>query len=452
MLVEQAVFYAALCLLVLIAVPYAGVDPYWDAMFQSGIYTLAAVWLLGGNLFDSRLVQYKHLFLPLAALAALAAIQILPLWQTPHEQIGITVSQTISADSFETRKWIFKFLAFVLLGAILLRGTHSQRRLRAVVRVVLGIAVLSAAFGMLAQASGITGENEFFPRLSPRRSYAQFVNKAHFAFLMEMAIGLAFGLVVGKKLSNARRAVYFVAALFLCVALALAASRGGVMSLLGETALLGLLYPIVQKRDEPIGSSAFSASKLGFLALPARLVLGLCLLATILSGIIWVGGDNLMDKLSRGPGEFDNTVKNSSRINIWTASVELIKDHPIAGIGFGGYRNAITKYDDVSGNRQIHQAHNDYLDILAAGGVIGAAIFVWFFVVFIRMTGRQFRRATDFHRSAIVGAWIGLFGVAVHSLVDFGLHVTANIGIFTALVVVAIADANNLKTNLIKKD
>jgi hypothetical protein len=47
------------------------------------------------------------------------------------------------------------------------------------------------------------------------------------------------------------------------------------------------------------------------------------------------------------------------------------------------------------------------------------------------------RSSDPFRRSACLGALVGLFGVAVHSLVDFGLHITANALIFTSLVVIA---------------
>jgi hypothetical protein len=39
-----------------------------------------------------------------------------------------------------------------------------------------------------------------------------------------------------------------------------------------------------------------------------------------------------------------------------------------------------------------------------------------------------------------MGASVSLFGIAVHSTVDFGLHVTVNALIFTALVVIALMD------------
>jgi hypothetical protein len=42
-----------------------------------------------------------------------------------------------------------------------------------------------------------------------------------------------------------------------------------------------------------------------------------------------------------------------------------------------------------------------------------------------------------FRRAACFGATIGIIGVAVHSPVDFGLHMMINALIFTTLIVIA---------------
>ena len=42
-----------------------------------------------------------------------------------------------------------------------------------------------------------------------------------------------------------------------------------------------------------------------------------------------------------------------------------------------------------------------------------------------------------FRRAACLGAAIGIAGVAVHSLVDFGLHTIVNALVFTTLIVIA---------------
>jgi O-antigen ligase len=118
----------------------------------------------------------------------------------------------------------------------------------------------------------------------------------------------------------------------------------------------------------------------------------------------------------------------------------MIKDHPLMGVGFNGYWAAIPQYHNASGELTPQQAHNDYLELLASGGLIGVALAGWFLFLFVKGARRSFQSKDSFRRAASMGATAGLFGVAVHSVVDFGLHVTINALIFTALVVIALAD------------
>ncbi len=108
------------------------------------------------------------------------------------------------------------------------------------------------------------------------------------------------------------------------------------------------------------------------------------------------------------------------------------------GAGFGGYWMAVPEYHDASGSFVPQQAHNDYLELLASGGLIGAILGVWFVFALIRSARKTLRAGNSFRRASALGALAGLFAVAVHSLVDFGLHITVNALIFTALIVIAI--------------
>ena len=70
---------------------------------------------------------------------------------------------------------------------------------------------------------------------------------------------------------------------------------------------------------------------------------------------------------------------------------------------------------------------------------MGAALGVWFAVVLIRLTRNNLKSAGRFGRAACFGAVIGIAGVAVHSLVDFGLHLIANALVFVILIMIATA-------------
>jgi O-antigen ligase len=86
------------------------------------------------------------------------------------------------------------------------------------------------------------------------------------------------------------------------------------------------------------------------------------------------------------------------------------------------------------------ETHNDYLELLASGGVIGAAIGIWFVTMLFNRTWTNFRSSNRFRRAASFGAALGIIGVGVHSLVDFGLHMIVNALIFMALIVIATTD------------
>jgi O-antigen ligase len=159
-----------------------------------------------------------------------------------------------------------------------------------------------------------------------------------------------------------------------------------------------------------------------------------------------VGGEPFVDRLSTTREEL--TVRpaetsHADRFSIWQATLRLCYEHPVAGVGFGGYWIAITRYHNGSGELVPQQAHNDYLELWASGGLIGVALFVWFVVIVVRQSLRQ-RKSHDRFRSAVaLGALTGLFGVAVHSLFDFGLHVTGNALICLALVALATRQVDN---------
>jgi phosphotransferase system glucose/maltose/N-acetylglucosamine-specific IIC component len=73
-------------------------------------------------------------------------------------------------------------------------------------------------------------------------------------------------------------------------------------------------------------------------------------------------------------------------------------------------------------------------------------------VVIVSRHARENWRSPDrFRRAACFASLIAIAGVAVHSLVDFGLHHMANAMIFAALIVIATSnvssDQKTLKDN-----
>jgi O-antigen ligase len=444
-LLGKIIFVALLALIALTAVPYGTVEPWWQALFECAVFGLAALWLIERFLSGSYGFARYRIFLPLVALAVFALLQTVPIGSDSNLPLtsGVKVWRALSADPHGTRLWVSRMLALVLAGVMLTRYTSSQRRLRTLVYLVIGVAVASAVFGLVRKMT--QQEPGFFlPYLKPGFGYAQFINSNHFAFLMEMALGLVLGVAVGGSVPRERLPLYFGVGLLLAMSIVVSRSRGGILSMLCQIVFAALLVSIFR----PVREGAGRRGSIGWLrqvtsgvAVRALLIVGLVIIVGI--GTVWVGGDPLLGRLETLPKEISAQPGHphwgDRRVEIWRATWELIKAHPVAGVGMGGYWAAIPQYHDGSGEMTPQRAHNDYLELLASGGLIGLGLGVWFLVALIR-AARAPARSDRFRRAASFGAVCGLFGVAVHSFFDFGLHITVNAAVAMVLVVIATAD------------
>ncbi len=341
-------------------------------------------------------------------------------------------------DASQTWLFVIHLAALGLLGWLMLTHVSSGRRLQILVELIIMIGVVSAMFGIWRQAR--QREVGFIlPYLRPTLGFAQFINYNHFAFLMEMALGLALGVVVCRGVAGRRLVMYLVAAMPMWAAVILSNSRGGILSILCQIIFLGLLLGTGRKSHSN-ESRLLRASR----TLAVRGVLVLALLAGAVATLVLVGGDPLGGRLEKIPLELDRQTAETLtlRQSIWRATWEMIKDNPIVGVGFGGYAIAIPKYHVASGAITPQEAHNDYLELFASGGLIGLTIGIWFVAGFLVAARERMRNAhgPPFVRAARFGALAGILAVCVHSLVDFGLHIPINAFLLTALLAIVLVD------------
>jgi hypothetical protein len=126
----------------------------------------------------------------------------------------------------------------------------------------------------------------------------------------------------------------------------------------------------------------------------------------------------------------------AARRDMWAAAARMWRDHFWWGVGpahfdyrFGEYRPEILQM-------RPGRTHNDYLNLLAdwgtAGGIIvlaGMAAFargLWQTRRHVRRSGNHFGDAMSNRHAFFLGASCGLLALAVHSFVDFNLHIPAN--------------------------
>jgi len=454
-LLDKTIFSFLLTLIALTAIPSGKGVLWWDAAFECAVFALGVMWIIQCFFSGVWHVNGKSLLAPLFALMIFAYVQTLPLASAyTLDGIQSVAARAVSSDPYETRLFVFRLFALALAGALLLRYTSNRKRLRKLIHVVIGVGVASALFGITRQA--IQNVDWILTLYTPYpiwvdllhlrldEGYGQFGNRNHFAFLMEMTLGLVLGLIAGGGVR--RLPVYLVAAATVWTALVFTTSRGAILSMLSQLIFIALVVTSGRPSREASRPTNRGPSWKWRISrsLATRAALVGCLVAAVVLGIVWVGGDTLVTRLESVPGELSVEATpertGARRIEIWRATWRSIRANPVAGVGFGGYWAAIPAYRDASGEWTPEQAHNDYLELLASGGLIGVAIGTWFIAVLIRRARKRLHATDSYRRATCVGALAGLFGAAVHSLFDYGLHITINALVFTVLVAIAVAN------------
>lgn len=439
-LLDKIIFICLVALIPLTAIPYGSIDPLPEAISTSIVFILAALWFLQGALSGKLFVKQHAVVLPCLALIIYAALQAIPFGQVETADASIKTARSISLDPYETWHVILRFAAYTLYGAMLLRFISNGKRLQWLIFTIILTATASALFGFYLKTTARNKPDSLLPRIFTTRGFAQFINKNNFAYLMEMSAGLAAGFLVSRGI-NKRALVFCLAALPVIIAgLVLSMSRGGVISLIVQSLFAGLIVALTrfQKHDEEENEDDKPIKSVR--SITTRVPIAFALVLAITIGVFWFGGDDLISKFEATPTNFSVGAleQNVSRKQIWQATWSLFKDNPIAGVGFGAYWVGVTNYDDTTGNMALHQAHNDYLEFLASGGIISLALVVWLICLIAKRARANLFSIDSLTHAACVGALIGCIGIAVHSVFDFGLHTPVIAFVFAALIAIAL--------------
>jgi len=451
-LLGRVVFYGLLVLTFLTAIPYGTAQPWSEGIFQCAVFAFALLFIVEGYLSGSWRFVGSMILLPAILLVGFAWIQSVPFWESNlAAATSGKVWLAISSDPYESQHFALKAGSLTLAGYLMLRYLNSRRRLSALITVILGVSVASAAFGILRQGLQRRQSGFVLPYLLLDSGYGQFINRNHFGFLAEMALGLGLGLIVARGIRRERVLTYAAILIVIWTALVLSGSRGALLAMIVQLVLTFLIFVRGRTKTESDASKSFHRRVWhGARSVVTQAALAIALIVIVIIGVIWIAGDPLVTHLRDASSELQTgqseTHLGTRRRDIWRDTWSLVKANPIAGVGLGGYWTAIPQYHDASGKETPQQAHNDYLELLASGGIIGFSIGLWFVVMLIKQVRRAIGSADPLYAAASWGALIALAGIAIHSLFDFGLHKTINSLIFVWLIAIIVVAATRTDT------
>lgn len=140
----------------------------------------------------------------------------------------------------------------------------------------------------------------------------------------------------------------------------------------------------------------------------------LCALAIVcVSALAWNFSDSVRGRWRLGMSSI------FERQQVWAGAIAMIKDRPLTGVGFGKTGYYSRPYEiAVLGHEPLFSshAHNNFLDILAAMGLLGLAAFVaWWFVLGL-FAWRSYRDALPGERWLPAGCLAGLVAFQINGL------------------------------------
>ncbi|HVF55405.1 MAG TPA: O-antigen ligase family protein [Pyrinomonadaceae bacterium] len=430
-----------LCLAVVLSTLAFGTVHSWSlAVFQAGACVVVLLWMMDAWRTGTLRLSRNVLQWPLLGLFALGLAQLLPLGGGDAAgATGAPVSEAARSLSFHpyaTRLVLVQILSLFVYFAAALAFIDTPRRLRLVVRAVVVFGFVLALFGLMQHF--ISPGLIYWVR-EPKQAtpFGPYINRHHFAGYMELTLAVPLGLIFSGGVARERIPLYAFAVAIMCIALVMTNSRGGMLSMAAEMVFLVLAASAAGRGASEREGRGGEGRGRRVRAVAARAAVGLSMVAVVLVGVLYFGGE---ESLSRLVGTVNAQDPTTGRAHFWKGTIELIKDHPVAGVGLGAFSAAYPLYDTANGNFRLEQAHNDYLQILSDGGLIGGALGLAFVVALFWMAFKRIRSPDKFRRGVALGALAGCFGVLVHSFFDFTLHTTANALLF--LVLAALATMN----------
>lgn len=416
---EKITFAGMLAVLVLAALVHGAVEAWSRALVElliAGLLLLAAL----GIATAKRIVFVAPvIILPLAGLALLGAAQAITIADDAGRLLGL------SADAEATRETLTALvfvLVFFWLAAVSLA---KPGRLRAFAGFT---AVYGAAMALFALVQHLTWEGRFYwlrPSPDSVAAFGPFVNHNHFAGYMNMLTFIPLSLALTRSVRLELRLFNGFAAVIMGVSVAASLSRGGMVSFIAGGVFLTTVSALARRRGG--ARVLFRWPQAAAVAVIA---------VTIVAGVLWIAAGPIAKRAVQTVDQATTTDTRAAlggRIWIWRDTLSMIRANPLFGVGLGAYETAYPAYSSSDGALRVSQAHNDYLQVIADGGAIGAALALWFVVLVSRAFARGLMSADPSLRAIGLGAGCGIFAMLVHSLFDFNLQLPSNALLFLTL-------------------
>ena len=325
----------------------------------------------------------------------------------------------------------YSWLVLVPCVAVFVAVRRFERQeLRRLVIVFITVACVEALLGILQAASAAGSPFWLGNPYAGGGSTGTYINKNHFAALMEMALPMLVALwamemlpvvthrgeVLREHPRNADirfalRALFSALVAILLLALMLSRSRAGIGA--GLLAFALAIVVLVWRAATGQVKAALAIVAGGAVALGA-----------------YIGLTPVLERFA--PDEV--SLHYEGRAELTRATLQAALDFLPLGSGLGTFADVFRRYQPGGMIGFADHAHNDYAEILLELGVAGLAVLVLLCAAYVARWRKVLReRGSRRLRFLQVAAGLGMLAMIVHGAFDFNFHIPANAIAFSML-------------------
>jgi O-antigen ligase len=375
---------------------YGAVEVWSQSILEAGAGLLFLVWAVIAFRDRATRITWNPLCWPLLGLLAIGLGQSL---------------FRITAYPFLTRVEALKLVSYILVFFLSTQAFRARQDLNSLAWFLMFLCFGVSLFGIVQRFTS-DGTIYWFQKLTLGGDpFGPFVNRNHFAGFAELTVPVGLSLMIFRGL---RRDTFPLASLLTIVpmgALILSGSRAGIVSFAFQLVVLALIARTRKSGTHPPRLAALALVGLAALAL-----------------IGWLGVSKAIERFSTLHA---GDITLSRRSMMVRGAVHVFLSHPLAGCGLGSLVAAYPRFETVYDGLVVDHVHNDYMELLAEMGLLGAlcgCAFLW--ILFRDARKCLSAEQGHFSRAIHVAAITALCGLLLHSLVDFNLHIPSNVLLF----------------------
>ena len=408
---------------------HGAVEPWSVALFEFMLILLLLLWGIRTT-FERRLnVMIPTAALPIAALLLLGILQSVAL--TGEDGQRLSLSMDVEATRHAATGLFFLAFAFIVASNFLV----GRERLFLLARVLTIFGAVLAAFALIQHFSW--NGRIYWLRLTRYTAFGPFVNRHRFAGYMAMLMPVPMALILRVVRGQARLLYGFAAALMGTAAI-VSSSRSGVIGLGGSIVFMMVLNKRLRRFDR--------TNELSWRGGLRRLRIGpiAAVVLAMIAGVTWIGASGIVERFGDAVEQLVSFgTPDVGRTTIWRDTLNMIRHHPVLGVGLGAYETIYPTYQTMSASLRVTYAHNDYFQIVADTGLIGGAIAGCFIVVILSAIYRGIRGGDPLSSDLALAAGTGIVAVLIQSFSDTDLQIPSNALLFLVLLAVVAHTGEN---------